>query len=256
MHDREDAGAGMRHDEFHVGIAREDAVDDHSGDAELRLEEKAEHQREVVVGQVLGEGGEVRMLDHRQLVAVDARPDRFEPLVGERHAVDVRADRDAADLFDRGHALEFDERGRNVVERQGGEHPEPVGIAARAVERLVIGDARGFGLHLLGEEVEIRRGEREERHVDAALVHFLEVMGRPEPVRPGRDEKLAVLEDAVAIGGRGGCHAGKLVDGVVKVAADDVGVYVDLHGRSPVCVTKRADLAIRPHFLDFGVLSD
>ena len=96
------------------GMPLEHAAIDHARDAERGVERKADADRQRVVRQMLGEGRQHRMLGDRQAELGDARPDRLEPAIVERDAVEIRADADADDAGRVLDALQFDERRLDV----------------------------------------------------------------------------------------------------------------------------------------------
>ena len=69
------------------------------------------------------------MLGDRQPKLGDPRPDRLQPAVVERHAVEIRADADADHAGRILDALELGERGLDVRQRQRRKAAHAVGIA-------------------------------------------------------------------------------------------------------------------------------
>ena len=68
----------------------------------------------------------------------DARPDRLQPRIIQRHAVEIGADPDANDARRVGDALKLLQRGLDVRQRQRGETADAVRIALRALDHRVV----------------------------------------------------------------------------------------------------------------------
>ena len=126
----------MRGDELEVGIAVEEAVEDHPGHGERRVEHEADRPAQVELAHVheVGAGRLARMHQDGQGAPVDLGPDRCERGLGQAPPGDVGDDHDAdrALVAASGQLLDG---ASGILPGQRGEPADPVrmGVCASAI---------------------------------------------------------------------------------------------------------------------------
>ena len=154
--------------------------------------------------------GAGRMGVDRGLAAVELLPDRSEGGVAEPLVAVARHDADAVDLQRVEGVGDFLQALVDVRQRQHGEGAEAAGMIGLQFLGVLVRFARDADRRVLAERRHLRRGRRQDRGRDAALVHVFEhLLRRPvrqreilaadhvHRVEPGRRHDMGVHVDAV-----------------------------------------------------------
>ena len=232
--------------DFEVGIARKGAPEDEGGRADAGLDGEADEVGGVIAAQAVGAGGGGGV-DEKQDVEFGGTPEeRVEFGLVVVAAVDAGADLDGGEAILAHDAVEFVDRGADVLEGDGAHGDEAVGVCAASVVDGVVADGGDFGAEGgFGEVVEEAGHDGEGGLVEGHAIHLLEADGEVEEARIEDAGEAAGAGPGGGIGAPGdeGVEAAGVVmedDGLVAGAlgADDVDqalgdvvvVDVDEHG--------------------------
>jgi len=158
--------------------ALEHAAVDETHRGQRGVERKADDQVEAVVVH-LGLAERIdRVEEDRSVELLGPLVERPERLVVERRAVNVRADGDAGEAQIAHGAVELDQRGVHVLERQRCQTDEAVRMRAHDLGDLVVPDPCQPHAQRRWRPVEHRRPEREHLAVHAEAIHLVEARRR------------------------------------------------------------------------------
>ena len=139
--------AAVRGNDFDVGIAVEETVDDHAGNTQRRVEHEAEaghqHPFAAELGFLGAEGGG-GVDQHRQGAVVQGLPDGLEQGIDQMQAADVGQGHDADGARIHG-PVQFGQGQVRILPGDGGQVADAVRVGGLSGGHLVVGEACRFG---------------------------------------------------------------------------------------------------------------